>query len=1375
MSSSLGHLAATVSLNIDPFKSSATALKAQIKSTTSALKAQEQAIKGSGNSLNSMKAAYSTMGSQMKNYEAQLERQKSAYEGLRNQTASTAAEQEKLTARQANAANQVNKTSANMETLRNRMGTLNKSITLQSSGWTQAGNKATAFSGHMKTVGSSMSNIGSTMTTHVTAPIVAGFGYAISKSINFQNTMNEVKNLLITGGESAKSAVRGVAEMERDAKTYSDHYGVSQQKIAEGYEELVKRGYSSKQALGAMKYELEASKASGDDFSDVVNVASQTLEAFGMKSNTTAGMTRNTKTAVNELAYAANATSTDFQSLGVGMSYVGSTAHQAGFSLAETSAAMGVLSNNGLEADKAGTGLRKVINSLVSPTKNGAAALKELGLKTSDFVDKSGKMKSMTDIFQLLNSHMKDLTSTQRQDIFHSLFGTTGQQAGIILADNADQLGKLTQKVKESADGEGYVAQLSEKNLKSAKNQLEILKQSLTNLGMTMANDVIPALMPIIQDVDKAVQSFSKLDKGTQQNIVKWGLLAAAAGPVLSILGKFISVGGGVLGAFGSVAKGIGRATSAAKLGGTGMQVLKSALSQTAYETGSFVGAAGTAGGAVTELGAAGGEAAAGISLLNPVVLGVTATVVAGAAVWEIWGKKAYESQQRTNKWGSDVGQQADSALTKFQGFSSKAGSSLTDFEKASQTSTKSVSKDFGDMYSDMQKDSQNTISQMKKDMQGLPDSVQTDLKKDVKQREKYNAKVLSDAKENYTNAETILKAHNGKMSDLSDTERAALLNYQQQMNEDEIKLLKLSGSKKKNILAALNGDISNMTHNQRNTTINELTSSMQKENKLYNDQKSKIDSMYSKGEISSKQYAQALKDLQTVHKSTTDGMAAAILKLDKANGASKSQIEQDLLNVGYTYKQAAAIVKQQNTNMANSTSLVVAGVSNMSGKVKTAAQTWNSLVFDPKTGKVKTNAQDEVNKAVQSKNQWNQIQLLERKGKMSSNAKTMVADALIQTGKWDSLSFKQQKAWIQTNAGIEIYKALSANGKWNTMSFAAKEAVINAKGLPQLANAIVKYNLWNDLPTKVKELLATDKTASATLKNAGINVDSYNSKNPKHKVLTGDSSNVDNASSKGKNSINSFNSTAPLGKRFQGNSSSVDSASSSGRNSVTRFRDTSPGGSKSLRARDNASGPASSARSAVLQFSWLGDHTVTLTTVKRTVHEVVNKVSSFFGNLFATGTEDAPEGMAVLGDGGRNEPYLTPSGSLGISPNVPTPYYLERGTRVWPSIQAFKQDIPHYANGTLGHNGAVNTLLEARPTISKMADTNVTFNSNNAEVVAVLQQQMTLQKSQIALLSRLLNAATSPSSTQNNRSLIRSISQQINSLNVDQKRGSLA
>ncbi len=64
-------------------------------------------------------------------------------------------------------------------------------------------------------------------------------------------------------------------------------------------------------------------------------------------------MTVQTKKAVNTLAYSADVTSTSFQSLGIGMSYVSATAHQAGFSLSETASAMGVLSNNGLEADKA--------------------------------------------------------------------------------------------------------------------------------------------------------------------------------------------------------------------------------------------------------------------------------------------------------------------------------------------------------------------------------------------------------------------------------------------------------------------------------------------------------------------------------------------------------------------------------------------------------------------------------------------------------------------------------------------------------------------------------------------------------------------------------------------------------------------------------------------------------------------------------------------------------------------------------------------------------------------------------------------------------------------------------------------------------------
>lgn len=75
MAGSLGHLAATVSLNIDPFKQSSSALMSTIRNTNQALKLQDNYIKAYGNSLNSMKSHYSTLSQQMSNYNAKLKNQ----------------------------------------------------------------------------------------------------------------------------------------------------------------------------------------------------------------------------------------------------------------------------------------------------------------------------------------------------------------------------------------------------------------------------------------------------------------------------------------------------------------------------------------------------------------------------------------------------------------------------------------------------------------------------------------------------------------------------------------------------------------------------------------------------------------------------------------------------------------------------------------------------------------------------------------------------------------------------------------------------------------------------------------------------------------------------------------------------------------------------------------------------------------------------------------------------------------------------------------------------------------------------------------------------------------------------------------------------
>ena len=69
------------------------------------------------------------------------------------------------------------------------------------------------------------------------------------------------------------------------AALYFGKYGKSQKDIADAYLELVKRGYTSKQAIGSMNTELQGSIASSDEFSDVVEIASQIFEGFGMTVN----------------------------------------------------------------------------------------------------------------------------------------------------------------------------------------------------------------------------------------------------------------------------------------------------------------------------------------------------------------------------------------------------------------------------------------------------------------------------------------------------------------------------------------------------------------------------------------------------------------------------------------------------------------------------------------------------------------------------------------------------------------------------------------------------------------------------------------------------------------------------------------------------------------------------------------------------------------------------------------------------------------------------------------------------------------------------------------------------------------------------------
>lgn len=501
--------------SMDYYASGADKVKQSLKEMTTSSNLMIEKLKAEGKT-------YQANYEQSRLYANQLSKMSSLHEKLKSSLNSIAAEQGKESDAYKRTASSLQKLDTEMAKTRSAQSKLNESFSSTNLSAAKIHDNYNKISKSVGQVGSGVkSTAGKVVSAGATAGVAvaglsAGFVAASKNASEMQNTYRTTANLLETGGEKVSEVTKNVSEMQRDGRKYSLEYGKSQQEIAEAYQDLVKRGDTSKQALGAMRSEVQASVATGDELKDVTEVTSNVMESFGMKVDkngkalqSTAEMTKRTKTAVNELAYAADKTSTNFQDLGVGMSYVGATAHGAGISLSETASAMGVLSNNGLEADKAGTGLRKVINSLSTAVKNINSAdspLKKLGITKNDLVDSSGNLKSLSDIMGILGEKTKNMGTAEKNVVFNSLFGTTGQQAGEILADNANKLRDLNKEVANSTKND-YVGKLAEKNMGTAQNAMNRFKAASKDVQMTLASAVLPTVSQLAESMSHVVDS----------------------------------------------------------------------------------------------------------------------------------------------------------------------------------------------------------------------------------------------------------------------------------------------------------------------------------------------------------------------------------------------------------------------------------------------------------------------------------------------------------------------------------------------------------------------------------------------------------------------------------------------------------------------------------------------------------------------------------------------------------------------------------------------------------------------------------------------------------------------------------------------------
>lgn len=389
---------------------------------------------------------------------------------------------------------------------------------LSSTGFGRGVRNVNKYKDSINSVGSSMRNVGSNMSLYFTLPVVAGFGAAIKTGADFEQQMARVG--AIAG--SSKSDLKSLSDQAVDlgAKT-----SLSASEVAKGMEELAALGMNTNQIMKAMPGVISAAEASGSDLATTATIMASSLNSFNLRASDSSHV-------ADVLATAANDSAADVQYMGDALKYAGTPAHALGITLEDTSAAIEVMSNSGLEGSQAGTALRASFIRLAKPTKASQKAMDELGVSLTN---SKGQFVGMPNLIGQFKSSLQGMTKEQKLAYVSQIVGTEAASGFLALIDaGPNKIKKYSDSLKDSNGASKEAADKMKDNLKGS---LEQLHGAFESLGITIGKAFSPVLRKLADVVTAVVSKFSSLPTPVIVITTLFVGLVASIGPLLMLTG----------------------------------------------------------------------------------------------------------------------------------------------------------------------------------------------------------------------------------------------------------------------------------------------------------------------------------------------------------------------------------------------------------------------------------------------------------------------------------------------------------------------------------------------------------------------------------------------------------------------------------------------------------------------------------------------------------------------------------------------------------------------------------------------------------------------------------------------------------------------
>ena len=399
----------------------------------------------------------------------------------------------------------------------------------------------------MESVGNSIAGAGKSMMPLTLA--IGGVGTAAVKTAaDFDAGMSQVAAISGATGDDLE-ALRDKAR-EMGSKT-----NFSASEAASAMEYMAMAGWKTGDMLGGIEGIMNLAAASGEDLATTSDIVTDALTAFGLSAEDSGHF-------ADILAAASSNANTNVSMMGETFKYCAPIAGALGFSAEDTAEAIGLMANAGIKSTQAGTALRTIMNNLTGEVKISGKAIGDVTIATTNA---DGSMRDLSDILADCRTAFSGLSESEKAQAAETLVGKNAMSGFLALMNAApEDIDKLSNAI-DNCDGTAEsMAATMQDNL---AGQLTILKSQLEELAISFGEILMPAIRSIVSHIQGFIDKLNGMDESQKKAIITIGLVVAAIGPLLVIIGTVISKVGVAMQGFVKLAGAFNKIKAAASAG----------------------------------------------------------------------------------------------------------------------------------------------------------------------------------------------------------------------------------------------------------------------------------------------------------------------------------------------------------------------------------------------------------------------------------------------------------------------------------------------------------------------------------------------------------------------------------------------------------------------------------------------------------------------------------------------------------------------------------------------------------------------------------------------------------------------------------------